>query len=130
MPFEHRALSSVTWSLLIGALVLLAVPTGVLAAPPGAAPALQVPQPFDTNIQPSGQIARGITTTGCSETALATPALAATLPVLAVESLLTPSLVPNPCYQFDNPSTGCYYKWRPSDFCCVSPSAWCPAICY
>jgi hypothetical protein len=38
-------------------------------------------------------------------------------------------IIYNPCEQFDDPQTGCYYKWRPSDYCCVSPDPRCPAIC-
>ncbi|MDY7095169.1 MAG: hypothetical protein SX243_19505 [Acidobacteriota bacterium] len=36
----------------------------------------------------------------------------------------------NPCYTFDDPTTGCYYTWSPQTYCCLGNYYWCHDICW
>ena len=37
----------------------------------------------------------------------------------------------NPCYQFDNPSIGCYRTWSPQELCCKGTNRnGCYDLCY
>lgn len=126
MRFERATLSPLTWSFLIVAVILLALPTAAVAGSDGMEPALEAPQMALEAPQAGAQVAEGER----PEPALATPETSGQVPVLAGDGSITPNLLPNPCYQFDKPQYGCYYSWRPSDLCCISPAPWCPAICY
>jgi hypothetical protein len=125
MRFERATLSPLTWSLLIVAVALLALPTVALAGSDGMEPALEAPQTALEAPRAGAEAAEGVSPVP----ALTTPETGEQVE-LSVGEGATPSLLPNPCYQFDKPQYGCYYSWRPSDLCCISPAPWCPAICY
>jgi hypothetical protein len=71
-------------------------------------------------------------TTGCGGTGT----LATVLGSSAVDLDITDELSGigprpyNPCYTFDNPSTGCYYTWSPQTYCCLGNYSWCHDICW
>ena len=53
-----------------------------------------------------------------SATETATENLAPT--ALEIELGIRPGPIYNPCYQYDNPSIGCYRTWSPQTLCCLS----------
>lgn len=71
-------------------------------------------------------------TTGCG----ATGTLATVFGASAVDLTITDDLNGigprpyNPCYTFDNPTTGCYYTWSPQTYCCLGNYYWCQDICW
>lgn len=106
-----------TRSLLLAALLLLAVAAPALAAG-GAQPMIASPQVQQEAPQIAGALAAD--TEGAT-----TPQ-----PAASQGALFSASIIYNPCYTFDDPVRGCYYTWSPQTYCCLTPAAWCPDICY
>jgi|GEM_PF-1706421 len=118
-----------TLSLLLGALLLLAATSPVLAASGGAQPMIETPQMQQGTSQIQGVLPGSAATTNSPEPALATPALSTAQPAVSQGALVSASIIYNPCYTFDDPVTGCYYKWSPATYCCIGNSR-CPDICW
>jgi len=119
-----------TLSLLLGALLLLAATSPVLAASGGAQPMIETPQMQQGTSQIQGVLPGSAATTNSPEPALATPALSTALPAVSQDALFSTSSLYNPCYNFDDPVNECWYVWSPSTFCCLTPNPRCPDICF